>query len=70
MKNSTKLILANVFALVSVALVLVGSNIMGMEIGLSIESIVPTSLLVILPQMGFFYVYMMSFMKEQKKVTA
>lgn len=70
MKNTSKLILTNVFAMVSVMLILIGSNLLGMEIDLSIKSIVPTSLLVIVPQMGFFYVYMMSFKEEKKKAIA
>lgn len=60
MKNQTKLVVANIFALVSIAMIVTGMKLSGMEIGFSSGSILSTSLLVLLPQMGFFYFYFKS----------
>lgn len=70
MKNQTKLILANIFALVSVAIIALGMKLFGLEIGFSTGSILPTSLLVLLPQMGFFYFYLKSNKFPIRKVVA
>ena len=70
MKNQTKLILANIFALVSVAMIITGMKLSGLEIGFSAGSILFTSLLVLIPQMGFFYFYFKSIKLPIRKVVA
>ncbi|ERM82216.1 hypothetical protein P872_07355 [Rhodonellum psychrophilum GCM71 = DSM 17998] len=70
MKNQTKLIFANVFALFSVAIIAIGMKLFGLEIGFSAGSILTTSLLILVPQFGFMYFYFTSKKLETRKVVA
>ena len=66
MNNLTKLILANVFALVSVVVLLGVFNFLGVEIGNSAGSFLPNFILLTVPQIGFAYFYWMTF-KNRKQ---
>jgi len=66
MKNKTKLILANVFALVAVLSLLAVFKLQGIEIGSAAGSILPNLLLLAVPQMGFFYFYWMSYQNKKQ----
>jgi hypothetical protein len=70
MKNKTKLILSNAFALLAVVLILVGTKLMGMDLGNLSGSILPKALLIVVPQMGFIYFYLTSYKLESKKAVA
>jgi hypothetical protein len=61
MKNTTKLILANVYALVAVVALLAVFSILGIEIGNSVGALLPNIILLTVPQMGFVYFYGMMF---------
>jgi ABC-type long-subunit fatty acid transport system fused permease/ATPase subunit len=69
MKNKNKLIIANVFAFMAVLILLVGTKLLGLEFGFSAEEIIPTALLLTIPQLGFFYMYWMSFRLEKSKLS-
>ncbi|MBW3467065.1 hypothetical protein [Arthrospiribacter ruber] len=66
MKNKTKLILANMFALVAVVTIFSASKSLGIELGLSSQALVPTILLLAVPQMGFAYLYWKSSIDKKK----
>ncbi|EOZ99253.1 hypothetical protein A33Q_0631 [Indibacter alkaliphilus LW1] len=68
MKNTTKLILANLFALVAVITVFSLSKTQGIELGFSSQALVPSALLLIIPQMGFAYLYWKSIVDRKKAV--
>lgn len=68
MNNLTRLILANVFALVSVVALLGVFNFLGIEIGNSAGSFLPNFILLTVPQLGFVYFYLMTF--KNRKQTA
>jgi len=70
MKNTNKLVLANVFALVAIVTILIISKLLGLEVGLSADAIIPNALLVSVPQIGFIYCYITSTRFERKKVMA
>jgi len=70
MKNTNKLVLANIFALVAIVTILIVSKLVGVEVGLSAEAIIPNALLVSVPQIGFIYCYITSTRVERKKVMA
>jgi len=57
MKNSTKLVLANVFALVAVVSIYLGTMFWGIDLSLFSGPVLPKILLVLLPQSGFIYLY-------------
>jgi hypothetical protein len=61
MKNTTKLILANVYALLAVVALLGVFNSLGIEIGNSAGALLPNITLLTLPQLGFIYFYGMTF---------
>jgi hypothetical protein len=69
MKNKTKLILANVFALLAVVTVLSVANLLGLQVGAS-SSVMPKILLLVLPQIGFIYFYLKASVEEDKKAMA
>lgn len=69
MKNSTKLLLANAFALFAVVLVLTGAKVMGVQVGLS-GSMLANVLLIVVPQLGFAYFYLKPSEGMNKKVIA
>lgn len=69
MKSKTKLILANVFALLAVVTVLSVSNLLGVQVNGS-GSLMPKVLLLVLPQLGFIYFYLRSSVEENKKAMA
>ncbi len=66
MKNKTKLILANVFALVAVLAILTVFKLQGIEIGSASGSMLPNVLLLAVPQIGFFYFYWMSYQNKKQ----
>lgn len=68
MKNTTKLILANMFALVAVITIISLSKIQGVELGFSSQALVPSVLLLIIPQMGFVYLYWKSLVDGKKAI--
>lgn len=69
MKSKTKLILANVFALLAVVTVLSVSNLLGLKVNDS-GSLLPKVLLLVLPQLGFIYFYLRASVEEKKKAMA
>lgn len=69
MKSKTKLILANVFALLAVVTVLSVSNLLGLKVNGS-GSLLPKVLLLVLPQLGFIYFYLRASVEEKKKAMA
>jgi hypothetical protein len=70
MKNTNKLVLANVFALVAIVTILTVSKLLGLEVGLSAEAVIPNAMLVMVPQIGFIYCYVTSTREDRKKVLA
>jgi hypothetical protein len=70
MKNKTKLIVANLFALVAVVGILTLFRSAGIEIGSASGAMVPNVLLLLIPQAGFIYFYWKSFSNENKKAMA
>ena len=68
MNNLTRLILANVFALLSVVALIGVFNFSGIEIGNSAGSFLPNFILFTVPQLGFVYFYLMTF--KNRKQTA
>ncbi len=66
MKNITKLILANVFALAAVVTLLAVFKSLGIEIGHSAGSLLPNIILLAVPQMGFVYFYGMTFKNRRQ----
>lgn len=70
MKNKTKLIVANLFALVAVVGILTFFRSAGIEIGSASGAMVPKVLLLLIPQAGFIYFYWKSLSNENKKAIA
>lgn len=70
MKNKTKFIVANLFALVAVVGILTLFKSIGHEIGSSSAAMGPNVLLLLIPQAGFVYFYWQSFSNENKKAIA
>lgn len=70
MTNKTKLILANLFALLAVVLIYTGSSMWGMELSLGSGNILPKIFLMLIPQLGFLYLYLNLPRLKKKKVTA
>lgn len=68
MKNKHKLILANVFALLTVVLILLGSQHAGVD--LSNISGATKAIFFIVPQLGFIYFYVKSLSEENRKIMA
>lgn len=68
MNNLTRLILANVFALLSVVALIGVFKFLGIEIGKSAGSFLPNFILLTVPQIGFAYFYWMTF--KNRKQTA
>ncbi len=68
MKNTTKLILANMFALVAVITIFSLSKSQGIELGFSSQALVPSVLLLLIPQMGFAYLYWKSLVERKKAI--
>jgi hypothetical protein len=66
MKNKTKLILANAFALVAVFTMLTVFKLSGIETGSNSVSMLPNVLLLTVPQVGFFYFYWMSYQNRKQ----
>jgi len=60
MANRNKLIAANIFAVMTTLLILTGSKAFGYEIGLSAEALLPNAMLLLLPQAGFFFAYLLA----------
>jgi len=60
MKNTKKLILANVFAMLAVVLFLTLGNTFGIEFGSTSTSLMVKALFLLIPQVGFIYLYWMS----------
>ncbi|KEO75552.1 hypothetical protein EL17_00215 [Anditalea andensis] len=67
MKNSYKLIFANIFAMISITTILTVSKMMGYEVGLYASSFIPNLLLISVPQFGFIYLYSNSNTKADSK---
>lgn len=55
MKNQTKLVLANLFALVSVSVILAIASISNLDLTLGSGALLPQVLFVLVPQSGFVY---------------
>lgn len=68
MTNKTKLIVANVFALLAVVAILASTKLMGLDV--SASSLATKALLFLIPQVGFIYFYVKSTSEENKKVLA
>lgn len=64
MKNKHKLILANVFALLAVVSILTVSSSLGFDIKNN-SGLVAKLLLVVVPQLGFIYLYFRYSVKEK-----
>ncbi|MCH7399518.1 hypothetical protein MM236_16055 [Belliella sp. DSM 107340] len=67
MKNTTKLVIANVFALISVVVFLLLGNMYGLEFKDASTSLLSKALLVLIPQLGFIYLYWMSLKENEEK---
>ncbi|WP_158858178.1 hypothetical protein [Lunatibacter salilacus] len=67
MNNLTRLILANVLALVAVVALLAVFKFLGIEIGNSAGSFLPNIILLTVPQIGFVYFFLMTF-KIKKQI--
>ncbi|MFO7825009.1 MAG: hypothetical protein R6V72_13800 [Cyclobacterium sp.] len=67
MKNQSKLILANLFALVSVLVILAISQLLNVNMALGSGAVFPQTLLLVVPQLGFVYLLWKSFKLEKAK---
>ncbi|MBD3627329.1 hypothetical protein [Cyclobacterium sp.] len=67
MKNQSKLILANLFALVSVLVILTVSQLLNVSLALGSGAVFPQMLLLVVPQLGFGYFLWKSFHVERAK---
>ncbi|SHM99732.1 hypothetical protein SAMN04488057_105123 [Cyclobacterium lianum] len=65
MKNQSKLIFANVFALVAVLAILAISHALNVDLSLGSGAVVPQILLLIVPQMGFIFLLWKSYRVEK-----
>jgi hypothetical protein len=70
MKNKTKFIKANIYALFAVLSIMTFYDIVGIEIGNSVSAIIPNAFLLIAPQLGFAWYYWRSYSLKDKKVSA
>jgi hypothetical protein len=70
MTNKTKLILANLFALISVVLIYAGSSKWGIDLSFGSGNILPQIFLLLIPQLGFLYLYLNLPKLRKKRVTA
>lgn len=66
MKKTKKLILANVFAMLSVVLFLTLGNTFGIEFGSASTSLLVKALFLLTPQVGFIYLYWMSLRSSEE----
>ncbi|MCH6234288.1 hypothetical protein [Cognataquiflexum rubidum] len=69
MKNRTKFIKANIYALFAVLSILTFYDMVGIEIGNSVSSILPNAFLLFAPQLGFVWYYWRSYSVKNKKVS-
>jgi len=69
MKNKTKFIKANLYALFAVLSILTIYDMVGIEIGNSVSAIVPNAFLLLAPQLGFAWYYWRSYSVKNKKVS-
>ncbi|MCR9014148.1 hypothetical protein [Aquiflexum gelatinilyticum] len=69
MKNKTKFIKANLYALFAVLSILTFYDMVGIEIGKNVSSIIPNAFLMIAPQLGFVWYYWRSYSVKNKKVS-
>jgi hypothetical protein len=69
MKNRTKFIKANIYALFAVLSILTFYDMVGIEIGNTVSAIIPNAFLLIAPQLGFVWYYWRSYSLSNKKVT-
>ncbi|MEX2569578.1 MAG: hypothetical protein WD431_26795 [Cyclobacteriaceae bacterium] len=67
MKNKTKLIVANLFALLAVVLILVGAKLSGVDVSEGSSALFPKILLFFVPQFGFVYFYWKTSRLEGRK---
>lgn len=70
MKNKTKFIKANIYALFAVLSIMTFYDMVGIEIGNSVSAIIPNAFLLIAPQLGFVWYYYRSYSLKGKKVSA
>lgn len=70
MKNSTKLILANIFALVTVVSIYSLAMFWSLDLSLVSGPVFPKVLLMLLPQSGFIYLYWSLSKTKLQKVPA
>ncbi|MCL6259978.1 hypothetical protein M3O96_12815 [Aquiflexum sp. TKW24L] len=68
MKNRTKFIKANIYALFAVLSILTIYNMVGIGIGNTVSAIIPNTFLLIAPQLGFVWYYWRSYSLRNKKV--
>jgi len=69
MKNRTKFIKANLYALFAVLSIMTVYDMTGIEIGNSVSAIVPNAFLLFVPQLGFVWYYWRSLSLKNKKVS-
>jgi len=69
MKNKTKFIKANLYALFAVLSILTFYDMVGIEIGNEVSSIIPNTFLLIAPQLGFVWYYWRSYSVKNTKVS-
>ncbi|MCH7415213.1 hypothetical protein MM213_17060 [Belliella sp. R4-6] len=67
MKRKIKIVLANVFALLSVVVFLLLGNLFGIDFRNETTPLLAKALLMIIPQIGFVYLYWMSLKVEDEK---
>ncbi|AFL84698.1 hypothetical protein Belba_2130 [Belliella baltica DSM 15883] len=67
MKNTKKLILANVFALLAVVVFLTLGNTFGIDFGSATTSLLVKALFLLIPQVGFIYLYWMSLRSAEER---
>lgn len=70
MKNNTKLILANLFALVTVVLIFTATNLSGIDLSYGSGNILSQLFMLLIPQLGFLYLYLKQPRLKRKRVTA
>jgi hypothetical protein len=69
MTNKMKLILANLFALLSVVLIYTASTMWGIDLSFGSGNILPKIILMLIPQLGFLYLYLNLPKLRKKRVT-
>lgn len=70
MKNNTKLILAHLFALVAVVVILTVNQFLGIDLKNGSGDFLPKILLLLIPQMGFVYLFFKSLPLTKKDLTS